>query len=427
MDDWLIIRFLLFFGLLLFSAFFSGAEVALFSLSRVEIDLMSEKRGSMGKAVAALLAKPRRLLVTIYIGNEIINVSIAAVATVIALQLFDEYAIAISIGVGTFMLLIFGEITPKTFAIKHAQGYAVAAALPLTAFSKIIYPVQSAVTWMANTAIKAAGGTPVSESSQITEDELKTLLNHGEDKGVIEPDEKEMIINVFELGDTTVTEIMTPRTEIFALPMNEGIEGISRRAVLSNYSRIPVYGKDVDHIEGILYVKDLLAPGLEKRTEDVKDLLHDAYLIPSTKKIDALLREFRKKKIHMAIILDEYGGVEGLCTLEDILEEVVGEPADMKKHDEIIKLETGEYQIHGRLGIEEFNADFKTSLEHEEVDTMGGFVFHLFGRMPRWGEAVCHSGITFTVQKLKGKAISQLTVKMEKTTPEEKKAKEAGE
>ncbi len=412
MDALLVLRFILFFVLLFLSAIFSGIEIALFSLSKAQVDIMREKNGAPGRAVAGLLKNPRRLLVTIYIGNETINVAIAAVATVIALNLFEEYATAIAIGFGTFMLLVFGDTIPKTFALNHAEKFSLYTARPLMTFSRITYPVQAVVTWVTNTLLKAAGGKATGEeSTQITEDELKTMLIHGEDRGVIESEEKEMIINVFELGDTQVTDIMTPRTEIFALPLEEGLSGISRRAVLSNYSRIPVYKKEIDHIQGILYVKDLLAAG-GKKAKAPEDLLRKAYFIPATKKIDALLREFQKKKIHMAIILDEYGGVEGLVTLEDILEEVVGEPADMKEEEQVLKLETGEYVLNARLSLEDFNERFNTEIVHEDVDTVGGYAFHLFGRMPRWGESVSNNGITFTVKKLKGQTISQLLIRI---------------
>lgn len=413
MDALLVLRFILFFVLLFLSALFSGIEIALFSLSRAQVDIMREKNGAQGRAVAGLLENPRRLLVTIYIGNETINVAIAAVATVISLNLFEEYATAVAIGFGTFMLLVFGDTIPKTFALNHAEKFSLYTAKPLMIFSRITYPVQAALTWVTNTLLKAAGGkAPGEESANITEDELKTMLIHGEDRGVIESEEKEMIINVFELGDTQVTDIMTPRTEIFALPLEEGLSGISRRAVLSNYSRIPVYKKEIDHIQGILYVKDLLAAGGEKKAKAPEDLLREAYFIPATKKIDALLREFQKKKIHMAVILDEYGGVEGLVTLEDILEEVVGEPADMKEEEQILKLETGEYLLNARLSLEDFNERFKTEIGREDVDTVGGYAFHLFGRMPRWGESVTNDGITFTVKKLKGQTISQLLIRI---------------
>lgn len=419
-----VIRFFLFFLLLFLSAFFSAAEIALFSLSPAQVDILKEKKGNAGKLVAAMLAAPRRLLVTIYVGNELINVAIAAVATVIAMHFFKEYAVVFSVGVGTFMLIIFGDITPKTFALKHAEKFSLYAIKPLSLFSKLVDPFVRSVTWIVNKILEAAGGKPP-DRAHITEDEFESLLEDGELRGVIESEEKEMILNVFELGDTPVTEIMTPRTEIFALSLEEGLDGIMERAVLSNYSRIPVYRKDADHIQGILYTKDLLDTGLDKEVSNAEDLLREAYFIPATKKIDELLRDFRLKKTHLAIVLDEYGGVDGLVTIEDILEEVVGEPADHKETDEIIKLGPEIYHVPARISLENFNEYFDSSLEMEDTHTIGGLVFHLFGRIPRWGESITHQNMTFTVSKLKRQMIWQLSVKLNKEAMRNGKVKEA--
>ena len=423
MENLPVIRFLLFFLLLFFSAFFSAAEIALFSLSPAQVDILKEKKGRAGSLVASMLASPRRLLVTIYVGNELINVAIAAVATVIAMHFFKEYAVALSIGLGTFMLIIFGDITPKTFALKHAESFSLFAVRPLSLFSKMVDPFVGSVTWAVNKMVDTVGGKPP-DRAHITEDEFESLLEHGEDKGVIDTEEKEMILNVFELGDTLVTEIMTPRTEIFALSMEEELDAITERAVLSNYSRIPVYKKDADHVQGILYTKDLLDPGLDKEVSKAEDLLREAYFVPATKKVDELLRDFRLKKTHLAIVLDEYGGVDGLVTMEDILEEVVGEPVDLKETADILKLSPGVYRVPARMSLENFNDYFDSSLEMEETNTIGGLVFHLFGRIPRWGESIAHKEMTFTVSKLKRQMIWQLFVKVDEKTISKEKIKE---
>jgi len=410
MDIFLFIRFPLFFILLAFSAFFSAAEVAFFSLTPLQIETLRLNHGNAGKLVAALLERPRKLLITIYIGNELTNVAIAAVSTVLALHFFTSHGVVAAVGISTFVLLAFGEISPKSFALKYAQRYALFSAYPLSVFSTAIRPLQSAITWLTNRVLAMVVGKAEEEIAGITEDEFKTMLHHGEDKGVIEPDEKEMILNVFELGDTTALDIMTPRTEIFALPIEEGLKMIVQRARLSNYSRIPVYRKNIDTIEGILFTKDLLASRIEAKINRVEDLLREPFFIPPTKKVDELLREFRKRKRHMAIIVDEYGGVEGLITLDDILEYVVGEKFGMKRLDKLVCVAPNVYQVPGRMTLEDFNRHFNTTMEHEDIDTIGGFLFHLFGRMPRWGESVEHDGMKFTVQKLKGAAISQLQV-----------------
>ena len=411
-DTLLLIRGMLFFILLFISAIFSGAEIALFSLTPVQVDMLADDHGSRGKLVKLLLSEKRRLLVTIYIGNELANVSIAAVTAMLAHHIFGQSSIAIASFVGTFTLLVFGDITPKTFALRHAEKYSLSVAGPLYLFFKMVHPLQRLITWMTNMLVRATGTHTGDQRMTITEDEIKTMLTHGETKGEIQSDEKEMIFNVFELGDTVVTEIMTPRTEIFSLPLEEGKDGIVRRAVLSNYSRIPVYGKSPDYIVGVLYTKDLLDRERVDSLERVEELLHEPYFVPETKKIDELLREFQTKHIHMAMVLDEYGGVSGLVSMDDILEEVVGEPPDSKTLTEIEKVSDGNYLVPARLELEDFNEYFGTSLEEEEIETVGGLVFHHFGRVPRWGESVTVSGIRFTVRKLKGVTIWQVAVRL---------------
>ena len=412
MEETIVLRLVLFFVLLVLSALFSGAEVALFSLTPVQVEMLEEKHGKRGKLVARLLSSGRKLLVTIYIGNELINVAIAAVSTIIAMHFFGDHGVAAAIGIGTFMLLVFGDISPKTYALKHAESYSLTVASPLYLFSRIIYPLQAVITWMTNLLISLTGKPDEDEKTPITEEEIKSVLAHGEHNGVIKPDEKEMIFNIFELGDTVVTDIMTPRTEMFSLPAEEGVEAVVRRAILSDHSRIPIYGKDPDDIIGILFTKDLLVLDVEKSVDKIEDLLHECYFVPSTKKIDELLREFQKSASHIAIILDEYGGVEGMVTLDDILEEVVGEPPDSKNIIDIRKINEGHYHVPGRLELDDFNDFFNTAFAHEEIDTVGGFVFHLFGKMPRWGETVTSESVTFSVRKLKGASIWQLSVKV---------------
>ena len=417
MDPWLFFRLLLLFLLLLMSAFFSAAEVAFFSLSRLQVENLREHAGKAGRGVAALLEKPRRLLVTIYTGNELVNVSIAAVSTIVALHFFEERGVAVAVGASTLVLLIFGEISPKSFALKYAERYALFAAGPLRIFALVIFPLQAAITWITNRALGSASEKSGEEIAGITEDEIKTMLDHGEDKGVIEAVEKEMILNVFELGDITAIDVMTPRTELFALDVALGTAEMARRAVNASFSRIPVYRGAIDHVVGIIYVKDLLNPVLAA-SEHPEDLLREAYFIPGTKKVDELLRAFRKGKIHMAVILDEYGGVEGIVTLEDILERVVGEERAPGMNG-VAQLDQRHYQIPGRMPMEDFNEHFNATLEHEDIDTIGGYVFHLFGRMPRWGESVTHGRFTFTVQKLKAALISQLLVAVADEPPAE--------
>ncbi len=399
------------FGLLVLllglSAFFSASEVAFFSLSRAQVDSLREKGGRAGLRAAQLLERPGRLLVTIYIWNELINVSIAAVSTVLALQLFGSKAAAVAVALSAFLIIVLGDISPKSFALKYSRDYAMFSALPMGLFCAVVSPAQVLITWMVAKFVAPVSPPGSGPSSGITEDEFRTILHRGEDKGVIESEEKEMIINVFELGDTRATEIMTPRTEIFALEVGEGPASIVQKARSSHFSRIPVYRRNIDDVIGVLYTKDLVYTDAA-----AEKIVRPPFFIPNTKKVDELLRDFRRNKNHMAIILNEFGGVEGLVTLDDILTYVVGDESGPKGLENFERVGPGAYMASGRISVESFNDRFSTSLSHEGIGTIGGFVFHLFGRVPRWGESIEHDGVKFTVKKLRGTIISELLVEV---------------
>jgi CBS domain containing-hemolysin-like protein len=402
-------RFALLFALLGVSAFFSASEVAFFSLTQAQMSMLRESGTRAGRRVVQLLENPGKLLVTIYIGNELVNVSIAAVSTMLALHFLDSELAAVAIGFSAFMVMVFGDISPKSFAFKYAREYALFSSGPLALFARAVYPAQALISWFTGRVLNTESPEGISASSGITEDEFRTMLHRGEDKGILESDEKEMIINVFELGDTKATEIMTPRTEIFALAAQSGISAIIQKARSSNYSRIPVYGKNVDDIVGVLYTKDLIYSD-SMASAKLENLMRKPFFIPHTKKVDELLREFRKNKNHMAVILDEYGGVEGLVTLDDILTYVVGDESGAKGFDNFDRVGPDVYSVSGRMSVESFNGRLGSNLSHEDVGTIGGLVFHLFGRVPRWGESIEHEGIKFTVKKLRGTIISELLV-----------------
>lgn len=324
-DTPLFFRFSILIVFMIISAFFSACEAAFFSLTRVRIDTMKGK-GGRGEIVASLLEKPRILLITIYLGNDLINVAISAVIASISLHIFGSRGISIAIGAGTFLLLIFGDIVPKTFAIKNNERVALLSAYPLKVFSSLIRPVQVIFTSIANKAILIFGGKRLDEEPVITEEEIMTMMEVGEDEGAIKSEEKEMIQNVFELVDTKVGDIMTPKEDIFAVDVNSNLKGVASRIRSSFYSRIPVYEGNIDNIIGILYFKDLMKyMHSEQPTPPLKEILRPAFIVPHTKNVSNLLKDFQKKKIHMAVVQDEKGKAAGLVTMDDCLAELVGE------------------------------------------------------------------------------------------------------
>ena len=414
MDESLFARSLLLVFLLLCSAFFSACEVAYFSLNSLQLNEMSEKKGHLGRIVNSLLEKPRELLITIYIGNEFVNIAISVVVTSIAINVFGNLGVGIAIGVGTLLLLVFGDIIPKSISLKFSQPYALFSAYPLTIFAKIVQPAQKLFSIWTEKIISYMGILPHGlKESPITDEEFRAMVQVGEGEGVIDSDERELIQNVIEFGETTVDEIMTPKIDMFTVGIEDSLDDILPRIIENFYSRVPVYGEDEEGILGILYTKDLTRlKHLPREKVSLKSILHDTISVPQSKKIKEMLEEFRRMKRHMAIVLDEYGSVCGLVTLEDILEELVGEiDSEMRQEELPLKrLNENHYRIVGTYSLAEFNESFQSDLPENDYDTVGGYVFGLFGRIPRSGESTTVDRFKFRVEKMKGSRILSLFI-----------------
>ena len=414
MDESLFARSLLLVFLLLCSAFFSACEVAYFSLNSLQLNEMSEKKGHLGRIVNSLLEKPRELLITIYIGNEFVNIAISVVVTSIAINVFGNLGVGIAIGVGTLLLLVFGDIIPKSISLKFSQPYALFSAYPLTIFAKIVQPAQKLFSIWTEKVISFMGILPHGlKESPITDEEFRAMVQVGEGEGVIDSDERELIQNVIEFGETTVDEIMTPKIDMFTVGIEDSLDDILPRIIQNFYSRVPVYGEDEEGILGILYTKDLTRlKHLPREKVSLKSILHDTISVPQSKKIKEMLEEFRRMKRHMAIVLDEYGSVCGLVTLEDILEELVGEiDSEMRQEELPLKrLNENHYRIVGAYSLAEFNESFQSDLPENDYDTVGGYVFGLFGRIPRSGESTTVDRFKFRVEKMKGSRILSLFI-----------------
>lgn len=424
MDESLIVRFVLLVILLICSAFFSGCEAAFFSLSQITIDNFKESKKYSRQLVASLLEDPKKLMVTIYVGNELVNVGVAALITSIFISFFGNKGIALAIGLGTFLLLFLGEITPKTYTIKHAEKFSLLVSRQLKLFYTFVYPAQWIITRITEAIVSLLESQDSNNSRIITEEEFHTLVSVGENEGVLESDEKEMIHNVIRFGETTAGEVMTPRVDIFSLNADDNLETVFQRVQEKFFSRIPVYENSADHIVGILYIKDLQQYNRKQKSGvKLRKLLHSPFFVPSSKKMHELLKEFKDNKKHIAIVLDEYGALTGVVTLEDVLEELVGDiKSETRKDDSlIIKKNDSKYSLSSMLKVEEFNKEFQASLPEDEFDSIGGFVFGLFGRVPHWGESVTHENFKFTVDKIKGPRI--LNIIMEKKRRADKNLK----
>ena len=420
--------------LLFLAACFSGSETALFSLGRLKLfRIQEEKKEGPHRHIAHLLTDPRRLLVTIVIGNELVNILASTVMgslTDTVLTTFggeDRYRYLVAEAIaGTAvlvpLLVFFGDLVPKTLAIMNPEGFAKRLAGPLDTFARLIAPLRWVMQSLADVIIRMSLGASPSEERHITESDLRTLVDLGEEEGEIAESEKEFIHNIFDFGDTVVSEVMTPRTDMFCLHVDQTWDEILAAIAEEHYSRMPVYEKDKDDMVGVLYSKDLLAlnPDEPDRKEfELRSLLRKPYFIPHSKKANDLFREFQFHRVHMAIVVDEYGGVAGLVTMEDLLEELFGEILDEHDPEEFLmrRIDDRTVVISARMTIEEFNGRLGAGLPEEEYDTMAGFVFGLFGTLPTVGGQVSFEGCTFTVEKMRGTRILEIKVSLEKSEP----------
>ncbi len=413
LESSLLIRFLLLGVLLLCSAFFSGSEAALFSLNTVQVERLRERGGVLGRLISALLQRPTNLIITFLVGNEIVNVALAVTATSLALMLYGEGGEYVAIVSTTVILLLFGEVTPKSLAVRYPARFSLAVAWPIQAFAILITPLRWGLRKLVDAVMGERAERPI---SLITEDEFKTMVEISEDEGIIDRDERNLIQRVFEFGGHRVSQIMTPRTDIFALEVNESLASALPKIKENRFSRIPVYDETIDQISGVLYAKDLLPYSRQPASEaKLCDLVHPVFFVPESKRIDDLLREFQRNKVHMAIVVDEYGGVSGLVTMEDALEELVGEIVDEFDIEEVLcqQIDPQTYVVSAKLPLDEFNGQLGMSIPREDADTIGGHVFHLFGKLPKRGESVSAHGLTFTIEHIKGTRILEIRVRRE--------------
>ena len=354
----------------------------------------------------------------ILVGNTVVNVAAATVAALFTSRFIPEEGLGASSGilleiiVVTLVILVFSEVTPKVFAVKQASRFALRVSLPLMAVVRVLTPV-SFLFEKATQGVSSLIGVS-KEAPFLNEEELKTLFEVSEEKGALDSSEREMIHSIFEFRETMVKEVMVPRMDMVRVEKDTPIDRVLAIVKEKGHSRIPVYDGKVDNIVGILVVKDLL-PYMRGKREipELLDLVRKAYFVPESKMIDELLREFQKERIHMAIVVDEYGGTAGLVTLEDVIEEIVGEIRDEYDKEKPLFREIDErtWIIEGKIDIEELNdaLDFHIPTE-EDFESLGGFIFHLLGRIPQEKEKVEYEDLLLTVEKVRRQRIEKVRV-----------------
>src|SRR5512137_2236533 len=390
------------------SAFFSSAEVALISMTRAKVRTLDNENRVGSHALMALKESPEHLLTTILIGNNIVNISAASIATAIAIRIFGDVGVGIATGVVVIVLLVFGEIGPKIYATRASDTFALTVAPIILFLSKIFSPV----IWLVERVSPTLGIGKDSAEPAVTEDEIKEWIDVGKEDGTIEQDEQDMLYSVLEFGDTTAREIMTPRVN--AILMDEAIsfEEAIRIFTETGFSRIPVYHDQIDNITGILNVKDVFSAMVSHRKDStIKEVMYDPMFVPETKKIDDLLKELQVHRVQMAIILDEYSSFVGIVTVEDILEEIVGDIMDEydKEEPEIQNISEGVFVIDAQMWVDDVNERLEIDLPvAESYETIGGLIIDRLGHIPMHpGEKVeMNEGkITLVVLQMHGRRI----------------------
>lgn len=405
---------------LLLSAFFSSSETAFVSLQKYRLQHLVDTNAKGAKRVANLLEKPERLLSTILLGNNLVNVAAAALATVLCVSIWgEEYGVLIATFGLTVVLLIFSETTPKTIATRHSEKLSFTFARPIGFLAWLLAPFVTVISWIAAGIAKMVGASP-SQISLASEEEIRSMINVGHQEGTVEKDEAEMLHKVFEFGDTPVKDVLIPRPEVIAVPKGSTLKEFLDIYAQSPVSRMPVYEENMDTVLGVISVKDvLMALAKNAITEDglAEELMRPAYFTPETKPIGKLFTEMKDENYRMCVVVDEYGGTAGVVSLSRLMEEIVGpvgdELADAEKDFEPINEHT--FQIDGNMRIEEANEELDIELPEGDYETVAGFILELLGYFPKTGKQIRYKNLKLVVTKMRGKKIDEILLTKEKS------------
>ncbi|UCH81454.1 MAG: HlyC/CorC family transporter [Nitrospiraceae bacterium] len=399
-------------------AVLSSSEVAFISLNRIRLRHLIEKGNEKAKIAQKIRDEHDRLFSAVILSGNLFTVLATSVGTAVAISLLGEdIGIIIATIVMTILTVIFGELAPKTFAVSHSEKISLAMARPIQMYIRLISPVVSVFNTLSNFIITLFGGEVRPSPPLLTEEEMKAMIKIGEEEGAIEKEEQEMLHNVFAFGDKKVTEAMVPRTELVTVPEDAVFADVLALVAEEGYSRYPVTFENVDNIVGVLYLKDILRKMAEKDVPTdtpIRGFVRDAFYIPESKMVTALLDDMQKNNFHIAIIVDEHGGTTGIITLEDIMEEIVGglqdefEAIEAEKEVEVVDERT--FVVSGTTGIDEINELVGTDIKSEEFHTIGGFLFGLFGHLPKTGEQLRYHGLRFLILEMDGKKIEKIKI-----------------
>lgn len=418
-------------ALICVNAFFAASEMAIVSVKNTKIKSMMDDGNKRAAIIYRFMQEPSKLLATIQIGITFSGFLASAIGAQAVAEKFAkvlaatgngvlvQYSVVLATVVVTviiaFITLVLGELAPKRIALENSEKIAMWVAYPINLLSKAASPAVRFLTYSTEIVTRLLGSTDKGIQDHITEEEIRLMINVGEEKGIFQGTETEMINSIFEFDDTVVKEVMTPRTDMKALDADDNIEDILDLIIEENFSRIPVYDETVDKIIGILYVKDLFSiiKRGEEKTVSLRSIIREAHYVSEYKKINELFKEMQKSKSHIAIVIDEYGGTAGLITIEDLLEEIVGNIFD-EYDEEVIeseKLDENTWIVSGMISIDEVNDLLDTNIEEEEFDTISGKFLSMSGKMPDVGDLVEFNGFRFMVTEVDDKRISKLEIK----------------
>ena len=421
-------------ALILLNGFFVAGEYGLVTARRTRIRELEERGNRRARAVLGIVADPPRFIAAMQLGVTLTSLGIGALGEQALAKVLDPImasllAFAIAFLIITFLHVVVGELVPKGIALQHSETVALAVSAPVRGFFVLLKPLIWVLQRSTELVLRAFGLEPPGGDMEVySEAELKMLLSRSREEGEIEPQEQEMLYKVFDFADKEVSAVMVPRPEVVAISAGLPPEEALAAMIASPYTRYPVYRESLDHVIGILHVRDLFSAIVDRGISgvEIESMVRPTHIVPETKDLAALLAEFRRDNQHMAIVVDEYGDLEGIVTLEDLLEEIVGEIEDeFDLPDESIeRLPDGRMRIDGTFPIDDFNEQFERELPIEDYHTVGGFVFGLLGRAPERGDEVEHDGTRFKVLEVEGSRIEQLEVELVPHEPEEERLKE---
>lgn len=408
----IILNVILILFLILLSFIFSSIETSFIASSEIKLKNVPEDKKKSALKLLKIKEKPESFIGTIIIANNFVNILAASIATFLSVNLFKRGAYIISSILMTLIIVIFAELLPKTLSSYNPEAYSLKFLPIYNFFSVILNPISNILNFFILKLIKLFGKS-LKQERKIEEEEFKTFITMSSESGAIEEEEKELIESIIEFQDKQVYEVMVPRVDVVMLPIETSIDEIIKTINTTGHSRIPIYEGNIDNVVGILHVKDLIKYNFSKDF-NIKEHLHETFFVPDTKRIGELFKEMRKRKIHMAIVLDEFGGFEGIVTMEDLLEEIVGEIQDEYDLEEANykKISDREYIIDARTSIEDVEEILTTKLPKEDYDTLGGFFLDILGHIPKKGEKIEYNNINFTALEIKGNRILKIKAEL---------------